>query len=62
MKALVTIYIPSRDKEETYDVFYERDFRRMSWLEACAIARNQIPLEYAFRIEKIMVGGLRDDD
>lgn len=62
MKALVTIYIPSRDKEETYDVFYERDFRRMSWLEACAIARSQIPLKCAFRIEKIMVGGLRDDD
>ena len=55
MKALVTIYIPSRDKEETYDVFFEKDFRKMSWLEACAIARTQIPVKCAFRIEKIMI-------
>lgn len=55
MKALVTIYIPSRDKEEDYNVFFEKDFRRMSWLEACAIARTQIPVKCAFRIEKIMI-------
>ena len=57
MKALVTIYIPSRDKEEDYNVFFEKDFRRMSWLEACAIARSQIPVKCAFRIEKIMIAG-----
>ena len=55
MKALVTIYIPSRDKEEDYNVFFEKDFRRMSWLEACAIVRPQIPVKCAFRIEKIMI-------
>ena len=55
MKALVTIYMPSRDKEEEYNVFFEKDFRRMSWLEACAIARPQIPVKCAFRIEKIMI-------
>ena len=55
MKALVTIYIPSRDKEEEYNVFFEKDFRKMSWLEACAIARSQIPVKCAFRIEKIMI-------
>ena len=55
MKALVTIYIPSRDKEEDYNVFFEKDFRKMSWLEACAIARTQIPVKCAFRIEKIMI-------
>ena len=55
MKALVTIYIPSRDKEEDYNVFFEKDFRKMSWLEACAIARSQIPVKCAFRIEKIMI-------
>ena len=38
MKAKATIYMPSRDKEEDYNVFFEKDFRRMSWLEACAIA------------------------
>ena len=55
MKALATIYIPSRDKEEEYNVFFEKDFRKMSWLEACAIARSQIPVKCAFRIEKIMI-------
>ena len=62
MKAKATIYMPSRDKEEDYNVFFEKDFRKMSWLEACAIARSQIPLKCAFRIEKIMIGGSRDDD
>ena len=55
MKALATIYIPSRDKEADYNVFFEKDFRKMSWLEACAIARSQIPVKCAFRIEKIMI-------
>ena len=55
MKAKATIYMPSRDKEEEYNVFFEKDFRRMSWLEACAIARPQIPVKCAFRIEKIMI-------
>ena len=55
MKAKATIYMPSRDKEEEYNVFFEKDFRKMSWLEACAIARSQIPVKCAFRIEKIMI-------
>ena len=55
MKAKATIYMPSRDKEEDYNVFFEKDFRRMSWLEACAIVRPQIPVKCAFRIEKIMI-------
>ena len=55
MKALVTIYMPSRDKEEDYNVFFEKDFRKMGWLEACAIARSQIPVKCAFRIEKSMM-------
>ena len=55
MKALATIYIPSRDKEEEYNVFFEKDFRKMSWLEACAIAPSQIPVKCAFRIEKIII-------
>ena len=55
MKAIATIYIPSRDIEEDYTVVFERDFRRMGWLEACAIARSQIPVHCSFRIEKIMI-------
>ena len=55
MKAIATIYIPSRDREEDYAVVFERDFRRMGWLEACAIARSQIPVHCYFRIEKIMI-------
>ena len=55
MKAKATIYMPSRNKEEDYNVFFEKDFRRMSWLEACAIARPQIPVKRAFHIEKIMI-------
>ena len=55
MKAITTIYIPSRDREEDYAVVFEKDFRRMGWLEACAIARSQIPVHCSFRIEKIMI-------
>ena len=55
MKAIATIYIPSRDIEEDYAVVFERDFRRMGWLDACAIARSQIPVHCSFRIEKIMI-------
>ena len=55
MKAIATIYIPSRDRQEDYTVIFEKDFRRMGWLEACAIARSQIPVQCSFRIEKIMI-------
>ena len=55
MKAIAKIYIPSRDREEDYAVVFEKDFRRMGWLEACAIARSQIPVQYSFHIEKIMI-------
>ena len=55
MKAIATIYIPSRDREENYAVVFEKDFRRMGWLEACAIARSQIPVQCPFFIETIMV-------
>ena len=55
MKAIATIYIPSQDREEDYAVIFEKDFRRMGWLEACAIVRSQIPVHCSFRIEKIMI-------
>ena len=55
MKAKATIYMPSRDKEEDYNVFFEKDFRRMSWLEARAIARSQIPVKCAKKKKKIMI-------